>query len=150
MDGFSMLDAEKKGWITAPELYETLIDLGYFAHRDLIYMLVRRFDRDCDGKLLYSDFADAFTPKSISHSMILCQRKAYYLHNNYDRRHFFTRETRELIIRCFKLYFQAEENAQLARKRLSKRPYFNVHEAFAALDSDQNGFITRDEFKQIL
>lgn len=100
-----MLDIDNKGWISAPELYDTMIDLGYYSHRDLIYMFVRRFDKDTDGKLLYSDFADVFTPKSINHSMVLCQRKAYYLHNKYDRREYFTRDTRELIMHCFKLYF---------------------------------------------
>jgi len=105
MDAFQMLDINAKGWITAPELYETLSDLGYFTHRDLIYMFVRRLDRDVDGKLLYSDFAEAFTPKSISHSMALCQRKAYYLHKNYDRKFFFTKETRDLYMKSFKLFF---------------------------------------------
>ena len=36
------------------------------------------------------------------------------------------------------------------RKRLSKRPGFNIHEAFAAVDSDRNGYITREELKQVL
>jgi Ca2+-binding EF-hand superfamily protein len=53
-------------------------------------------------------------------------------------------------MRTFKIFFSIEENAELSRKRLAKRPYFNVHEAFAALDADRSGFITRDEIKQIL
>ena len=53
-------------------------------------------------------------------------------------------------MRTFKIFFSTEENAELARKRLAKRPCFNVHEAFAAVDSDRSGFITRDKFKQIL
>lgn len=60
-----MLDSHSKGWITAPELYEALSELGHHAHKDLIYMFIRRFDRDNDGKILYSDFCDAFTPKSL-------------------------------------------------------------------------------------
>ena len=53
-------------------------------------------------------------------------------------------------MRAFKIIVTMEENAEMARKRLAKRPYFNVHEAFAAIDSDRSGFITRDKFKQIL
>jgi len=67
MDGFAMLDAHSKGSITAPELGDALSRLGHHTHKDLIYMLVRRFDKDNDGKLLYSDFCDALTPKSLQH-----------------------------------------------------------------------------------
>ena len=62
-----MLDAHSKGSITAPELGDALSRLGHHAHKDLIYMFVRRFDKDSDGKLLYSDFCEAFTPKSLQH-----------------------------------------------------------------------------------
>ncbi len=51
MDAFSMLDYHSKGSITAPEFAEALADLGHHAHKDLIYMFVRRFDKDNDGKL---------------------------------------------------------------------------------------------------
>ncbi len=64
-------------------------DLGHYSHRELIYLFVRRFDRDNDGRLLYSDFSDAFSPKSINHAISLSNRKAYYLHNNYDRLDYF-------------------------------------------------------------
>lgn len=145
-----MLDSQGKGWITAPELHEILNDLGHYGHRELIYMFVRRFDRDNDGRLLYSDFSDAFSPKSLTQAMALSSRKAFYLHHNFDRVDFFTRETRDLYMKAFKLYFQVEESVELLRKRLAKRPNFSVHEAFAAVDSDRNGFIARAEFKAIL
>ena len=60
-----MLDDGAKGWVTAPELYDTLSHLSLFTHKDLTYMFVRRFDRDSDGRLLYSDFCDVFTPKTL-------------------------------------------------------------------------------------
>jgi Ca2+-binding EF-hand superfamily protein len=84
-----MLDTQDKSCITASEIYSLLTDLGYYAHKELIYMFVRRFDRDNDSKLLYSDFCDAFTPKSVTHSIALSSRKSYYLHNHYLRREFF-------------------------------------------------------------
>ena len=124
--------------------------LGHYAHRELIYLFVRRFDRDNDGRILYSDFSDAFSPKSINHAMQLSLRKAFYLHNNCDRLDYFTPETRDLYMKTFKLYFQVEESVELLRKRLAKRPHFSVHDAFAAVDQDRNGFITKPEFKAIL
>jgi hypothetical protein len=100
-----MLDSTGKGWITAPELHDAFSDLGHFQHKDLIYMFVRRFDKDNDGKLLYSDFCDAFTPRSLQHSVILSQRRPFFIHNHYHRLDFFSNETRDLYMRVFKVYF---------------------------------------------
>ena len=38
----------------------------------------------------------------------------------------------------------------MLRKRLSRRPNFNVHEAFQAIDKDSNGYLTRTEMRRIL
>jgi len=48
------------------------------------------------------------------------------------------------------VHFSVEESAELLRKRLNRRPTFNVRDAFQACDKDRNGFITRDEFRNIL
>jgi Ca2+-binding EF-hand superfamily protein len=150
MDAFQMLDKSAKGWVTGPELSEAISDLGVYVHRDDVYLFVRRYDRDSDGRLLYSDFCEAFTPKNPTHSSILNSRKAYYLHHSYPKSEFFTRDTRDLILKTFKVHFSVEESAELLRKRLNRRPNFNVHDAFSACDQDRNGYITREEFKGIL
>jgi Ca2+-binding EF-hand superfamily protein len=64
LDAFQMLDITAKGWLTVPELYDALQELGHHTHKQLVFMFIRHFDRDSDGKLLYSDFCDAFTPKA--------------------------------------------------------------------------------------
>ena len=48
------------------------------------------------------------------------------------------------------MHCTVEESAELLRKRLQRRPNFSVHDAFVACDADKNGYITRDEFKNIL
>lgn len=145
-----MLDFQGKGWLTAPELGEVLADLGHYFHRDHLYLFVRRFDKHNDGRILYSDFCDAITPLSLPHSTLLNSRRAFFIHNNFHRLDFFETDTRALFFRLLKLYFVNEESAELLRKRLNKRPYFNVHEAFSACDSDKNGVITKDELKNLL
>jgi len=62
MDAYQMIDKNSKGWVTAPEILESLIELGSNPHKDDVYLLVRRYDKDSDGRILYSDFCDAFTP----------------------------------------------------------------------------------------
>lgn len=145
-----MLDAGAKGWVTAPELVDALSMLGVFAHKEDVYLFVRRYDKDSDGRVLYSDFCEAFTPKAFHHASTLNSRKAYYLHHSYPKQEFFSRETRELLLKTFKVHFSVEESAELLRKRLGRRPHFSVHDAFQACDTDKNGYITRDEFKNML
>lgn len=67
MDAFQMLDRTSKGWVTASELVDVLGDMGAYAHRDNVYLFTRRWDKNSDGRLRYSEFCDAFTPKSASH-----------------------------------------------------------------------------------
>jgi len=68
MDGFQMIDKNAKGWVSTPELVDSLAELGLYAHKDDVYLFVRRYDKDSDGRLLYSDFCDAFTPKAYHHA----------------------------------------------------------------------------------
>lgn len=63
-----MLDIKKKGWLTAPDLHDILTDFQQFCHKDDINTFLRRFDIDADGRLLYSDFCDAFTPYDSYHA----------------------------------------------------------------------------------
>ena len=75
------------------------------------------------------------------------ERRAYYIHHNFPIYDFFSLETRDLFLNTFKVYFSVEESAELLRKRIGKRPEFDVHEAFQTIDSDNDGFISIEEIK---
>ena len=150
MDAFQMIDKHSKGWVTGPEVHEALNDLGAYPHKDEIYLMVRRYDKDSDGRMLYSDFCDAFTPLDPLLHSALTKRPAYHLQNGYCRTHYFLRETRDLFLATWRTHFQVEEAAELLRKRLSRRPNFSVHDAFTTVDKDSNGYLTAREFGKIL
>ena len=150
MDAYQMIDKNSKGWVTAPELLEALFELGSSPHKDDVFLFVRRYDRDGDGRILYSDFCDAFTPADEGLANALQRRPAEHIQQGYCRTHFFTMETRNMFLSTFRSHFTIEESAELIRKRLSRRPNFNIHEAFLALDRDSNGYISRSELRIIL
>ena len=150
MDGYQMLDKHSKGWVTAPEIVEALGDLGAFPHKDDVFLFVRRYDKDGDGRILYSDFCDAFTPSDEYAAQTMQRRPAYHIQHGYCRTHFFTIETRNMFLATMRTHFTVEESAELLRKRLARRPEFNVHEAFLAIDRDSNGFLTRTELRRML
>lgn len=150
MDAYQMLDKFSKGWVTAPEIIESLGELGAYPHKDDVYLFVRRYDKDGDGRILYSDFCDAFTPSDECVGSEMQRRPAYHIQHGFCRTHFFQLDTRNMFMSTFRTHFTVEENAEMVRKRLSRRREFNVHDAFEAIDKDSNGFIQRAELRGIL
>ena len=65
MDAYQMLDRQGTGWVTGPEVNDALGDYGVFPHKEDVYLFIRHYDRDSDGRLLYSDFCDAFCPRDL-------------------------------------------------------------------------------------
>jgi len=55
-----------------------------------------------------------------------------------------------MFLSTFRSHFTIEESAELLRKRLARRPNFNFHEAFLAVDIDSNGYLSRTELRRIL
>lgn len=83
-----------------------MITNGVFVHKDDVYSFTRRFDRDLDSKLLYSDFCEAITPKDTYHAHTLQQRKPKYIHvKEVPKKYYFADETRDRMFQLYKTYF---------------------------------------------
>jgi Ca2+-binding EF-hand superfamily protein len=55
-----------------------------------------------------------------------------------------------MFLRLMRQHFTIEESSELLRKRLSRRPNFNVHSAFSHIDRDNNGYLTSEDFRRLL
>jgi Ca2+-binding EF-hand superfamily protein len=75
-----MVDLTGKSWVTAPDLRNALEDFGFYPHVNDVLLFIRRYDRDNDGRILYSDFCEAFCPKDTLSSGVLNQRMPLFLH----------------------------------------------------------------------
>lgn len=150
MDAYQMLDKFSKGWVTVPEIIESLGELGSYPHKDDVYLFIRRYDKDGDGRILYSDFCDAFTPSNENVAHEMQRRPAYHIQHGFCRTHFFDHETRNIYLSTFRAHFTIEDQAEKLRQRLQRRPDFNIHECFLAIDKDSNGYIGRGELRRIL
>ena len=112
------------------------LDHEVFAHKDDVYNYVRRFDRDMDSKILYSDFCESFTPKDPYYAHAVNQRKPKYIHvKEVPKKYYFSDDTRDYFFQLFKTHFQTEEKVELAKKKVSRSHTFTVHDAFSALDT---------------
>ena len=86
-----MLDEKSLGWVSAPQILTFLIESGCFCHKDDVYNFTRRFDRDNDSRLLYSDFCEAVTPKDSYYAHALNTRKHKYIHcKDVPKKNYFT------------------------------------------------------------
>jgi Ca2+-binding EF-hand superfamily protein len=50
-DAFTILDRNAKGWVSGPEILEALHEMGVHIHKEDVYLWVRRYDKDCDGRV---------------------------------------------------------------------------------------------------
>lgn len=145
-----MVDTQGKGWVTGPELLSSLADYGIYPHKEDVYLFTRHYDRDSDGRLLFSDFCDAFCPLEPALALELNRRDAYHVHKGFSRSMYFRKETRDHYMRVIRLHMSIEESAELLRKKLQKRPGFSLHSAFSHLDVHQQGYLTEQDFMRLM
>jgi Ca2+-binding EF-hand superfamily protein len=149
-DAFDLVDRHILGNVSATQLSDSLAVNGIYTVSEDVFLFVKRYDRNFDGRLSYGEFQDALMPKQASIATQLQLRRAHYSVLRVPRHEYFSSYTRELFFKTLRVHFSVEASAENLRRRLLRRPGFSASEAFSAVDSDRNGFITRDEFRQIL
>jgi Ca2+-binding EF-hand superfamily protein len=122
---------------------------GIYPTKDELYLFFKRYDRDNDGLLKFSEYVDLITPSSPEYASLSRSRVPNYL-NPDDGLINFTLETRRLYKKLLNKVLQSEVEAEYIRQKLSRRPLFSLYDAFLAIDSQDNGFITLDGFRNIL
>ena len=104
------------------------------------------------------------TPKSLEYARMLDNRKPRYVEEGepvrikcYDTvnannafTQIFTRETERLFAKVLNLALDNEVQAEAMRQRLSRRPLFNLFDAFKTIDKYDQGFIVLEDLKDIL
>jgi len=150
LDFFRTFDTHARGFISLAEIEDGLAKFGVNPIREELYLWLRKHDRDNDGKLKFSEFAEAFTPKQGEYSNLLNSRDAVNGDLYLDLHHLFKLETRSQINKVLRLSLEAEGSSESLRQKLNKKFGFSTHDAFAALDLDENGVIDSRELKDAL
>jgi len=63
-EAFKTLDKNDNGFIDISEFRELLVDHGVYASSKELMNLIKRYDKNQDGKVSYYDFVQELTPKS--------------------------------------------------------------------------------------
>jgi Ca2+-binding EF-hand superfamily protein len=149
IDAFRIFDKHDFGYVTLTDFEDTFRTLGFYAGTDEIYLLIKHFSHLQNSRLSFADFSELLSPKQEEYARILRNRNA--VNAPYDARlRVFTRETLEQFLATLRLILDAENLAERVRQRLSRMPDFSLHSAFVAVDRNRNGFITIEEFQNVL
>lgn len=138
-DAFRVADEAGRGEIYRFELTDTLRKRGVYADRAEIELFYKRFDRNQDGKLRFSEWADAFTPLDLHAAGAVNRRQGNYR----DPRPFSSLTTGMYDDTIRKILRNLG-----AQNDLNKRNRLSISAAFERIDRDNNGFITKDELRR--
>ena len=61
-DAFRIFDIDSRGWITLTDLKIGLNEIGVYPDQEELALFFKRYDKDMDNRLRFSEFSDAFSP----------------------------------------------------------------------------------------
>ena len=152
LDAFKIFDFKGIGNVSVQDIIQALKDnLNFhdFTHDD-IYLLFRRFDKNQDGKLNFQEFSNMILPVSREYAALLTDRPDYYMSRGVSPMQFFNHETRNEFRQLWSVMFKTERSCENLRQNLRSRPYFNLKQAFAFMDTDLDGFLQIEDFREFL
>jgi len=75
-------------------------------------------------------------PKDSYHAHTLNQRKPKYLHTKeMPKKNYFSDQSRDAFFQTFKAHFHIDQKIEIAKKRCTRKPTFNIHDAFSCVDT---------------
>ena len=125
MDSFRAIDWEGRGFFDVATLRDALDKMRLYPSLEEAQLLVNRFEGRGGGRVRYSEYCEAITPKSAEYAALLNGRAAFGGGLNA-----MTGETRDQLRRTWQTFMRVEIAAESLRQRLDRMPMFSPIEAF--------------------
>lgn len=142
-DAFRVMDKYGKGEIFRFELSDALRNVGVYADRAEIELLYKKNDKNKDGKLTFSEFADSIAPLDRMANDALNRRQS-----NYRDPRPFSAMTMGIFEDTLRKVLRTFGAVNDMNRRLREKPAFFISGAFERIDKNGNGFITREELQR--
>eukprot|EP00331_Platyophrya_macrostoma_P021349 CAMPEP_0176446816 /NCGR_PEP_ID=MMETSP0127-20121128/24576_1 /TAXON_ID=938130 /ORGANISM="Platyophrya macrostoma, Strain WH" /LENGTH=546 /DNA_ID=CAMNT_0017832973 /DNA_START=42 /DNA_END=1682 /DNA_ORIENTATION=- len=146
-DAYRLFDQKGRGLISVNEIEQGFQDLEIYPNKEDVYLFIKRFDRDGDGKLKFTDFVDACAPIQPEYYKQLKARIPINGDLYFDPQKLFSTQTRRLLKALFIQHIENESVVEALRQRLVREPTFNFKDIFAFIDQDEDGQITVYELR---
>jgi len=113
---------------------------------------MKRFDKDQDRKLRYSEFCDAFLPVDSFHASLLAKKAPLTMYpiSALPKSQIFYPETCDMFINTFSLHIKNEIEAEKLRIDTQRKAGYSAHEAFSILDSNGDQFIDKEDVSAVI
>lgn len=145
IDCFRLFDPNWRGHLTLQELREAFFrNTNQYAFReDDIALIFGRFDKDKDGRLRYSEFADMMQPLSMEYRKSLLERRSGYCK--------FSHRTLDFLHKLLLTHLKVAEGLEQLRRRLyKKREKYVLNKMFKDLDPSRKGYLSSHDLGSIL
>lgn len=113
LDGFRLIDLDGKGFVSNLEFRQAVNQLGVEVTKDEAYLLFKRYDKDNDGLLKYSDFCRLVTPVQKQYSDIVKAKEPTY--NNHQ---ILSWDSKRALKKLLNLAVNGEVQAEQLRQQL--------------------------------
>lgn len=142
-------DAKGRGSVSLSEFQEVCQELlapsiSPYHLNSQTYQIFRRYDRDCDGYLSFSEFSDFLMPTSDG-------RIANAIQVRRDAR--LSADAIDLIKRVLQAHISANGSHEFLRSQFRKsleRQYLTLNDAFRSLDTHERGFLSAYDLQDYL
>lgn len=138
VEAFKLFDDNCNGFITTWDLEKSMKMLELSPTSEEVFLIFRRYDKDCDGKLNFSEFCQ-----------FVCTRERNYVNLLASRpERSFSDQTFGALIGVLQCHIRIESLAEGFRRDFLKKN--DLYRAFGVIDKDQDGLISMDELKRFM
>lgn len=150
-DAFRIFDTPARGYIGFTDLKYGLQDIGIFAPEEDLRLFFKRYDKNGDGLIRFSEFCDSIAPLDAGSAAILNRRSSNGLPPpRYPRDECFCYSTRAAFKDLWNQHFRTEYTEEKCRQELRNKPLFSNFDAFDACDINKDGVVTKHEIKALM
>ena len=150
-DAFRIFDSYSSGYFVLSDFRLALQDLGIFATYEELSLFFTRYDTDKDGRIRFSEFAEAFLPRDSLSASRLNGRGSNHVRPPFypSRDSCFGAPTSFEFKDLLRTHFRVELAAEDLRQRLRRVPLFSGYEAYKTCDIYNDGVVTKNEIKRL-
>lgn len=140
IDAFRMLDPTGQGTVNIVDIRRGLKNLNLDASNQELAVLMKRFDKDNDNLLRYSEFCEAFLPVDSFHASMLAKKSPVpQMSNSYV----FSPNTLDSYRDVWALHLRNEMLVE--RIRFDNRGTILMQSAFEIVDENKDGYVDKED-----